>query len=90
MLDFQRDLEAFHQLGAQVIGVSGDSMKTNLKFKTENGIAFPLVSDTNRSIKKQYGRGRVTYLIDKQGIIQLVQNGVPDNRVFLEKLGELP
>jgi len=65
-------------------------METNLKFRAENGIAFPLVSDTQSAIKKQYGRGRVTYLIDKQGIIQLVQKGVPDNQAFLEKLRELP
>ena len=64
-------------------------MQTNLKFKTENGIAFPLVSDTDKGIKKQYGRGRVTYLIDKQGIVRLVQKGVPDNRAFLAKLKEL-
>ncbi len=64
-------------------------METNLKFKTENSITFPLVSDTDKAIKEQYGRGRVTYLIDKQGIVRLVQNGVPDNRAFLAKLREL-
>ena len=64
-------------------------METNLKFKTENGIAFPLVSDTDKAIKRQYGRGRVTYLIDKQGIVRLVQNGVPDNRAFIAELKQL-
>jgi peroxiredoxin len=73
-----------------VIGVSGDSMETNLKFKAENGIDFPMVSDTDKSIKNRYGRGRVTYLIDKQGIIQMIQAGVPDNPAFLKKLKQLP
>ena len=73
-----------------MIGVSGDSMQTNLKFKVENGIAFPLISDTDKSIKNRYGRGRVTYLIDKQGIIQMIQDGVPDNPAFLKKLEQLP
>lgn len=90
MLNFQRDLEAFNRLGAQVIGVSNDSMETNLRFKAENSITFPLVSDTGKAIKKQYGRGRVTYLIDKQGIVRWRQNGVPDNQAFLRKLKELP
>jgi peroxiredoxin len=61
-------------------------MSDNLKFKEQNGISFPLVSDTGESIKEKYGRGRVTYLIDKNGIIQFVQKGVPDNQVFLDML----
>jgi peroxiredoxin len=48
-----------------------------------------LVSDTKKSIRKSYGRGRVTYLIDKNGIIRNVQKGVPDNQALLEKLEQI-
>ena len=59
------------------------------KFAKENGITFALVSDKNKAIKEKYGRGRVTYLIDKHGVIRWIQKGVPDNQVFLAKLREL-
>ncbi len=76
-------------MDAQVIGVSTDSMAENAQFTQENGIQFPLISDNDKAIKKAYGRGRVTYLIDKNGVIQLVKSGVPDNQEFIAKLKEL-
>ena len=72
-----------------VIGVSADSLDENQRFATANGITFPLVSDTDRKIRKRYGRGRVTYLIDKNGVIRLVQKGVPDNVDFIKALDGL-
>jgi peroxiredoxin Q/BCP len=72
-----------------VIGVSGDSLETNKRFADENGIDFPLVSDEDGTIKKKYGRGRVTFLIDKNGLIRFIQKGVPDNYEFLKKLKQL-
>lgn len=89
LIDFQRDLEATQELDAEIIGVSTDSMKTLKKFVDEEGISFPLVSDSSKSIKKQYGGGRITYLIDKNGTIQFVQEGVPDNQEFIRQLQKL-
>ena len=89
LIEFQRDLEKFEKLDAQIIGVSADSMETNQKFSEENGIAFPLISDKNKTIRKLYGRGRVTYLIDKSGVIRFVQKGVPKNQDFIEHLKKL-
>lgn len=61
-------------------------METLEKFVREENISFPLVADTEKDIKKKYGRGRITYLIDKQGIIRYIQKGVPDNDTFIEQL----
>lgn len=77
------------KLDAEIIGVSTDSMKTLKKFVDEEGISFPLVSDSSKSIKKQYGGGRITYLIGKNGTIQFVQQGVPDNQEFIRQLQRL-
>jgi peroxiredoxin len=77
-----------HIKRSQVLPVSVDK-EENVKFAAENGIDFPLVSDTGKSIRKSYGRGRVTYLIDKDGIIRHVQKGVPKNSDFLNKLEQL-
>ena len=76
-------------MDAQIIGVSTDSMETHLEFVKERGIDFPLVSDDGKTIKKLYGWGRVTYLIDKNGIIRFIQKGVPNNQDFIDRLKAL-
>jgi len=64
-------------------------METLRKFVDEEDIQFPLVADTEKKIKKSYGGGRVTYLIDKGGKIRFVQKGVPNNADFIEQLKTL-
>lgn len=86
VLHFQRDLEAFRSLDAEIIGVSNDTLVTLQDFADQEKIDFPLVSDTEKEVKTLYGGGRVTYLIDKEGVIRFIQRGVPDNDTFLEKL----
>lgn len=61
-------------------------METLEKFVKEENISFPLVSDTQKDIKRKYGSGRITYLIDRQGIIRFVQKGVPENDEFIQQL----
>jgi peroxiredoxin Q/BCP len=89
MQSFQRDLEKFELLDTQVLGVSGDDMETHLKFAKKYDITFPLISDLDREIKNLYGRNRITYLIDKKGIIRFIQKGVPDNKDFLKKIKKI-
>jgi peroxiredoxin Q/BCP len=72
-----------------VLGVSSDSIETHIKFAEEYGITFPLISDEDKSVRKLYGKGRITFLIDKSGIIQYIQEGVPKNRRFLKKIKKL-
>jgi peroxiredoxin Q/BCP len=72
-----------------VLGVSGDSLATHEAFSKEHGIAFPLVDDSGGAIRKLYGGGRVTYLLDRDGIIRLIRPGVPDNRELLEELDRI-
>lgn len=87
--NFQRDLEEFEKLNTQVIGVSSDDMETLQEFAKERSIGFPLITDAKNEIKNNYGRGRITYLMDKEGTIRFIQKGVPDNEVFLEQLQTL-
>jgi len=64
-------------------------METLRKFVDEQGVKFPLISDTDKNIKSLYGRGRVTYLIDKDGFIRFIQEGVPNNQDFINQLKAL-
>lgn len=91
MQAFQRELDKFEKLNAQVLGVSPDSIATHEEFSIKNGLQYPLIADEAGEVRKQYAPGRVTYLIDREGIIRFIQQGVPDNGVLLkelEKLGE--
>jgi peroxiredoxin Q/BCP len=53
--EFNGLLKSFKALGAAVIGVSPDSVKTLSKFKGKYGLAFPLAGDEGRDMLKAYG-----------------------------------
>jgi peroxiredoxin Q/BCP len=73
-----RDLyEDFREAGAEVIGISADSSESHDNFIAKRKLPYRLVSDTDESLRKLYGvpktlgliAGRVTYVIDRQGIV---------------------
>ena len=73
---FQRDLAAFHQKQAEVVGISTDSLDSHVSFCGEEGLAYPLLSDSDGTVCRQYGSWlpgtalRHTFLIDPQGLIR--------------------
>lgn len=72
--------------GAIVLGVSPDSIKSHVNFKTKFDLPFALLSDPDHEVaemygawgeKKRYGRTymgiiRSTFIIDEQGVIAKV------------------
>ncbi len=89
MQAFQNDLARFEKLNAQVLGVSPDSVATHIEFANKYGLKFPLLADEQGEIQKQYAPGRVTFIIDKNGVVRFVQKGVPDNQALLKELAKL-
>lgn len=79
---FRDAYEDFAEAGAAVIGVSADSEKRHRGFAATHGLPFHLVSDAGGSLRKTFGvpktmgflPGRVTYVIDKSGVVRLVFN----------------
>ncbi|OCQ90542.1 peroxiredoxin [Nostoc sp. MBR 210] len=77
---FRDQYEVFKDAGAEVIGVSGDSSESHQKFAAKYNLPFILLSDKGDQVRKQYGAtaafglfpGRVTYVIDQQGVVQYV------------------
>jgi peroxiredoxin Q/BCP len=75
---FRDSYEVFKSAGAEVIGVSGDTSSAHQNFAQRYRLPFTLLSDKNNSVRKLYGvpatlgilPGRVTYIIDKQGIVR--------------------
>lgn len=85
---FQNDIGRFEKLNAQVLGISADSLETHEAFARQLELTFPLVVDDG-TIRGIYGSGRITHLIDQQGIVRYVQKGMPDNEKLLKVLENL-
>lgn len=78
---FRDQYEDFKDLGAEVIGVSSDSIESHEKFVKQYKLPFLLLSDNDKKIRNLFGvkpslfgliPGRVTYVADKTGIIRLI------------------
>jgi thioredoxin-dependent peroxiredoxin len=75
---FRDAYEAFTNMGAEVIGISGDNQQSHDGFAREHKLPFILLSDTDGTVRKAYGvkkslgliPGRVSFVIDKQGIVR--------------------
>jgi peroxiredoxin Q/BCP len=74
---FRDGYELFKQAGAEVMGISSDSVETHKQFATERQLPFILLSDVDGAIRNRYGvptafglPGRVTYIIDRQGTVR--------------------
>lgn len=69
--------------GAQVVGVSTDDVATQKRFKDENQLPFPLLSDEGGKVAKQYGgtvvllgiANRTTFVIGQDGIVKEIVSG---------------
>ena len=78
--EFRDSYEEFKNLGAEVIGISGDNQESHRDFAEEHKLPFILLSDPDGSVRKSYGvkkplgliPGRVSFVIDKNGIVRHV------------------
>ncbi len=52
---FQENLDAIRKKGAVILGVSRDSTKSHVGFKSKFGLAYPLLSDPDAAVHKAYG-----------------------------------
>lgn len=84
--DFRDSFEALQAKGAQVFGISKDSVAAHTKFKTKHQLPFTLLVDANADVCEAYGVinkkslfgktflgiQRTTVIIDEQGKIQSI------------------
>lgn len=85
----QRLSECAQAQHVQVLGVSPDSLETHQRFSNDKGISFPLISDGNGQIQRQYLPGRVTVVINQHRIITHIQKGIPDSDMLLGALASI-
>jgi len=95
---FRDAYEDLLEAGADVVGVSGDSLEQHKKFAQKHKLPFTLLADTNNKLRKQFGvptnlfgliPGRVTYVIDSKGVVQGVFNSQLDVKGHVKKAKEI-
>lgn len=77
---FSENYDSLLEMGAEVLGISSDSAESHGNFAQECGAKFPLLADAGGKVRAMYGAkssfglvpGRVTFVIDKQGVVRHV------------------
>jgi peroxiredoxin Q/BCP len=74
---FRDSYESFTDAGAEVIGISSDTVESHEQFADRHELPFILLADTDKAVRKQYGAatmgfvpGRITFVIDREGVIR--------------------
>lgn len=89
------DIASYHQLDAEILAISVDSVFTLNKFKEDQHLNFTLLSDFNKEVSRAYGafyeefvfgmKGvskRAAFVIDAENIVRYAE--------VLESAGDLP
>jgi peroxiredoxin Q/BCP len=77
---FRDSYAVFADAGADVMGISSDSVDRHAAFAGQHQLPFTLLSDQGGQVRKRYGvpavlgvlPGRVTYVIDRRGSVRHV------------------
>jgi len=78
---FRDQYDIFNEVDAKIIGISSQSIKSHKEFAEKYKLNFTLLSDEKNKVRKLFGAfslgvlpGRITYIIDKKGIVKYVFN----------------
>lgn len=94
---FRDNYEEFKELGAEVVGISSDLDKSHQRFASKHQLPFILLSDSDKKLRKLFGvpndlfgliPGRVTYVVNKNGIVEMVFNSM-SGKIHIEKALEI-
>ncbi len=80
---FRDAYEDFVAAGATVVGVSGDSAESHQQFAQQHRLPFLLATDVDGALRRAFGvsktlglvPGRVTFVIDREGVVRHVFRG---------------
>jgi thioredoxin-dependent peroxiredoxin len=77
---FRDDFARFGRTGAQIVGISSDSVESHRRFAAKYSLPYTLLSDPGGRVRKLYGAtslfglmaGRATFVIDREGVVRHV------------------
>lgn len=89
------NIATYNNLNAAVVGISVDSPFTLNKFKAEQNLNFPLLSDFNKEASQAYGAFYETFVLDLKGVSKRAafvvdKEGTIRYAQVLESAGDLP
>lgn len=89
------NIAAYNGANAQVFGISVDSIFTLAKFKEEQKLNFPLLSDFNKTVSTEYGSLYDSFVFDMKGVSKrsafvIDKDGVVRYAEVLETATDLP
>jgi len=90
---FRDSYQQLTDLDAEVLGVSGQSVESHVAFATHYGLKFILLADVGNKVRELYGvpqsmgvmPGRVTYIIDKKGVVRHIFNSQSQSERHVEE-----
>ena len=90
---FRDSYEELTNLGAEVLGVSGQSVESHKSFASHYSLPFILLADVGNKVRELYGvpstmgviPGRVTYIIDKKGVVRHIFNSQTQTQQHVEE-----
>lgn len=84
---FRDSYKDFKLFDCEVFGISSDSVESHKEFAQNQHLTFYLLSDTEKEVRDLFGvqrnlfglmAGRVTYIVDKKGIVRSIHNSWAD------------
>ena len=77
---FRDEYDVFMNAGADVIGISSDSLSSHERFANKHKLPMTLLCDADGKVRKLYGvratlgilPGRATFVVDKSGVVRHV------------------
>jgi glutaredoxin-dependent peroxiredoxin len=89
------DIARYSHANAEVIGISVDSLFTLNRYKEDQALNFPLLSDFNKDVSEAYGCLYETFAFEMKGVSKrsafvIDKEGVVKYSEVLDNAGELP
>jgi peroxiredoxin len=89
------NIAIYNNANAQVFGISVDSVFTLAKFKEEQHLNFPLLSDFNKEVSTAYDAIYMDWILDMKGVSKrsafvIDKEGIVRYAEVLESAGDLP
>lgn len=81
--DFRDSLQSLHAQGIEVVGISPDKPAKLAKFRERDSLTFPLVSDPDKAVLREYGAFGEKKLYGKtvEGVIRSTFVIDPDGKI---------
>lgn len=95
LCEMRDNLHTYAALNAEILAVSVDSPFTLAKFKEEQNLPFPLLSDFNKDVSEAYGALYETFGMNMKGVSKraafvIDENGLLKYAEVLENAGNVP